>query len=67
MNTNQHEQTTAMKGDDLSKTPEAVVGLQDVPIGTEVVDQDIDHEYLASSKWPKFYRGVLFQMLLFGA
>jgi hypothetical protein len=33
----------------------------------EVLTEEIDHGYLAASKTTKFYRGVLFQMILFGA
>lgn len=32
----------------------------------EVLPEDIDHAYLQASKTTKFYRGVLFQMILFG-
>lgn len=29
--------------------------------------EDIDQKYLVASKWTKFFRGVLLQMILFGA
>lgn len=34
---------------------------------TEVIDVDVDEAYLTSSKSTKFYRSVLFQMIMFGA
>jgi hypothetical protein len=55
--------------DDLSKDNEAVVGLQDVPVDTGYTSghMEIDEEYLASPKKVQFFRGVLWQMILFGA
>jgi hypothetical protein len=35
--------------------------------GGEQVTDAIDAAYLSASKFTKFYRGVLFQMILFGA
>ena len=32
---------------------------------TYEVEEDIDQEYLASSKWNRFYRSMLFQMIMF--
>jgi hypothetical protein len=33
----------------------------------EIINSDIDHEYLKASKKVKFFRGVFLQMILFGA
>lgn len=55
------------KADD--KDADAVVGLQDVPFETAEtgVPADIDQEYLNASWKTRFWRGVLLQMILFGA
>jgi hypothetical protein len=59
-------ETTQSK--DNKKIPTAV---QDVPTAThtnrEQVTDGIDPAYLTSSRFTKFYRSVLFQMILFGA
>lgn len=57
------------KEDDLSKDASTVVGLQHVPVdnGESSAHMEVDHEYLNAPKKTKFYRGVLFQMILFGA
>ena len=33
----------------------------------ERIEEDIDHNFLVAPKRVKFYRGVFFQMILFGA
>ena len=47
------------------------VGVQTAPpIGDTVLEYEyteIDESYLSLSWFPKLYRGVLFQMILFGA
>lgn len=52
-----------------AKTPVDVV--QDVPVEDGDADAayfaEVDNAYLSASKTTKFYRGVLFQMILFGA
>lgn len=32
----------------------------------EIITEEIDEAYLRASKTTKFYRGVLFQMIMFG-
>ena len=55
---------------DSKDNDDAVVGLQEIPFeATETggYAADIDQEYLTAPKRTKFFRGVLFQMVLFGA
>jgi hypothetical protein len=65
--------TTPTKSDvrpDSKDHDDTVVGLQEIPFDaaeTAGPARDIDHEYLSAPKHIKFYRGVLFQMVLFGA
>ena len=49
------------------KEPEVIVGTVDVEYEEEQAPLDVDEEYLSAPKGIKFYRSVLFQMILFGA
>jgi hypothetical protein len=49
----------------------SAIGVQDEPIPNDTINKgetiEVDDAYLSSSWFPKFFRGVLCQMILFGA
>ena len=51
---------------DLDKEKQAAT-TQVAGVEPEIVNSDIDHEYLNAPKKVRFFRGVFLQMILFGA
>lgn len=60
-----------LQSTDKKDIKDPVNNVQDIPVENGDVDAayfaEIDDAYLRSSWTTKFYRGVLFQMILFGA
>lgn len=58
----------ATKIEDQNKADEIDVDVHDVPVSAqeEVDPFEVDHAYLNASKFTRFFRGTLFQMIIFG-
>ncbi|KAH7265656.1 major facilitator superfamily domain-containing protein [Fusarium redolens] len=57
---------TSVPKDDVKVTGQNDLAPTTSYIDGEVLDEEIDHGYLSASKFTKFYRSVLFQMILLG-